>query len=40
MAWPQRLNDDEGHIVPNESDNVKRLMMMTDYAHFFVFLLY
>ena len=37
MPWPQRLNDDEGHIVPNGSDDVKHPMMMTDYAQFFVF---
>ena len=40
MPWPQRLNDDEGYIVPNGSDDVKRPMMMTDYAQLFVFVLY
>ena len=41
MLWPQRLiNDDEGHIVPNGFDDVKRPMMMTDYVQLFVFLLY
>ena len=34
------LNDDEGHIVPNGSDDVRRVMMMTDYTQFFVFVLY
>ena len=38
MPWLQRLkfNDDEGHIVPNGSDDVRRLMTMTDYAQLFV----
>ena len=36
MTWPQRLNDDKGHIVPNESDNVRRPMMMIDYENLFV----
>ena len=40
MPWPQRLNDDEGHTIPNGSDDVKRLMMMNDYAQLFVFVLY
>ena len=40
MPWPQRLNDDKGHIVPNGSDDVRRAMMMTNYAQFFVFVLY
>ena len=40
MPWPKRLNDDEGHIVPNGSDDVKRAMMMINYAQFFVFVLY
>ena len=39
MQWPQRLNDDEGHIVPSGSDDVKHPMMMTDYAQLFVFVL-
>ena len=39
MPWPQRLNDDEGHIVPNGSDDVKYPMMMTDYMQFFVFII-
>ena len=36
MPWPQRLNDDKGHIVPNSSDSVRRPMMMFDYAQLFV----
>ena len=38
MPWSQRLNDDEGHIVPNGSDDIKRPMTMTDYAQLFVFI--
>ena len=37
VKW--RLND-EGHIVPNGFDDVRRPMMMTDYAQLFVFVLY
>ena len=40
IPWPQRLNDDEGHIVPNGSDDVKRPITMTDYLQLFVFVLY
>ena len=36
MPWLQRLNDDEGHIVPDGSNDVRRLMTMTDYAQLFV----
>ena len=36
MPWPQRLNDNKGHIVPNGSDDVKCLMMMADYTQLFV----
>ena len=36
MPWPQRLNDNEGHIVPNGSDDVKCLITMTDYVQLFV----
>ena len=40
MPWPQRLHDDEGHIVPNESDDVRYPIMMSDYAKLFVLVLY
>ena len=33
-------NDDEGHIVPNGSANVRRLMTMTDYTQLLVLVLY
>ena len=29
--------DDKGHIVPNGSNDVRHLMMMTDYVQLFVF---
>ena len=35
MPWPQSLNDDEGHIVLNGSNDVKH-PMMTDYTQLFV----
>ena len=35
MPWPQKLNDDEGHIVPNGSDDVICLITMTDYSQLF-----
>ena len=37
MLWPQKLNDDKGHIVPNASDDVRHPMMMTDYTQLFCF---
>ena len=40
MPWPQRLNDDKEHIVPNGSDDIRRVMIMIDYAQLFVFVLY
>ena len=40
MPWPQRLNDDEGHNVPNGSDNGRRPMMITDYAQYLQMKLY
>ena len=40
MPWPQRLNDDKGHIVCNGSNDVQCLMMMTDYVQLFVFVLW
>ena len=40
MPWPQRLNDDERHIVTNGSDDVKHPIMMTDNGQLFVFVLY
>ena len=39
-AMASKLNDDEGHIVPTGSDNVRHLMTMTDYTQLFVFVLY
>ena len=32
MPWSQRLNDDEGHIVPNGFDDVRCPITMTDYV--------
>ena len=40
MPWPLKLNDDEGHIVPHGFDNVRRVMIMTEYMQVFVFALY
>ena len=41
MPWLQKLNDDKGHIVPNGSDDVWHpMMMMSDYAQLFIFVLY
>ena len=31
-AMASKVNDDEGYIVPNGSDDVRCTMMMTDYA--------
>ena len=31
MPWPQRLNDNEGHIVSYGSDDVRYPITMTDY---------
>ena len=40
MPLPLRLNDNEGHIVPNGSDDVRHPMTMIDYVQLFVFVLY
>ena len=37
MPWPLRLNDNDGLICINGSDDVRRQMMMTNYAQLFVF---
>ena len=34
-AMTLRLDDDDGYICTNESDNVRRPMTMTDYAQSF-----
>ena len=33
MSWPQRLNDDKGHIVPNGSDDVRHPITIDDRLH-------
>ena len=40
MPWPQTLNDDEGHIVPNGSEDIRRPITMTNYTQLFAFVLY
>ena len=40
MPWPQRLNDDGGHTVPNGSNDIKLPMTMTDYTQLRIFIFY
>ena len=36
MLWPQMLNDDDGHIRTNGSDDARHPMTITNYAQLFV----